>query len=90
MASNCAFVFAASEVFDMLLRTVLKFQFQSSGCLQFERRNEAPQVLMISEPRSGDVPTIAILNVLLVTDATGRPMIELVRWMLCDRPLHAH
>ncbi|KAG6592684.1 uncharacterized protein IUM83_16148 [Phytophthora cinnamomi] len=68
---------STSDVFDMLLRTVLKFQLLSSGCLQFEKRDEAPQVLMTSEPHSGEVPTTAILNVQLVTDSAGRPVIEL-------------
>ncbi|KAE9052639.1 hypothetical protein PR003_g342 [Phytophthora rubi] len=34
-----------SELFDMLLRTVLKFQFLSNGCLQFENRNQASMLL---------------------------------------------
>ncbi|KAE8888751.1 hypothetical protein PF003_g27216 [Phytophthora fragariae] len=34
-----------SELFDMLLRTVLKFQFLSNGCLQFEKRNQASMLL---------------------------------------------
>jgi hypothetical protein len=68
-----------SDVLDMLLQTTLKFQLQSNGCLQFEKRNEAPQVLMIDEPRSGKVATVDVLRVMLAVDAAQRPVIELVR-----------
>ncbi|KAG7385942.1 hypothetical protein PHYPSEUDO_000904 [Phytophthora pseudosyringae] len=80
-----------TSVFDLLLRTVLKFQLLANGCLQFGKRNQMPQVLtMINEPRSGEVQTTAILNVVLITVAEGRSVIELVRGFFCRSWLGVH
>uniref|UniRef100_H3HDH4 Uncharacterized protein n=1 Tax=Phytophthora ramorum TaxID=164328 RepID=H3HDH4_PHYRM len=43
----------------------------------FEKSNQTTQVLTINEPRSGEVPTIAVLSVMLVTDSAGQPVVEL-------------
>ncbi|KAG7398248.1 hypothetical protein PHYBOEH_011421 [Phytophthora boehmeriae] len=70
---------AADEtmVFDALLRTMLKFQFLSNGCVQFDKRNQATQVLLKDTPSSGVVKTVALTRILRSEDDSGHPVIEL-------------